>query len=47
LVDLRILNPPPQDLPPQLAKCLKESQEAMLKAWDQVHVPPRRGTTSQ
>ncbi|MGD2124241.1 MAG: DUF4160 domain-containing protein, partial [Gemmatimonadota bacterium] len=36
LVTLKVLNPPPHRLPPQLVRCIRKHQEEMLEAWDRV-----------
>ena len=38
LLDLVIMNPPPDEIPARLSKCLKEYQEQMLEAWDSVSI---------
>jgi hypothetical protein len=36
LVTLKVLDPPPHQLPPQLLRCIRKYQEEMLEAWDKV-----------
>jgi len=43
LFTLKILNPPPHELPPTLRKCLRESLEDLLEAWEKVHILPPGG----
>jgi hypothetical protein len=36
LYALEVRNPPPHHIPPSLRKCLRQLQEEMLQAWDDV-----------
>jgi len=38
IMTLEILNPPPHELTPNVRKCMKELQEVMLAAWDEVKI---------
>ncbi len=35
---LRVLNPPPDELPPRLRRALRKRQAELLEAWDEVIV---------
>lgn len=48
-VDLRtleVLNPPPHELPAKRRRGLQALQEELLRAWDDVTLPPPRGRRS-
>jgi hypothetical protein len=40
LLTLKILNPPPNDIPQKLSKALKQEHNELLKAWKKVKVIP-------
>ena len=40
LMNCEILNPPPNEVPPPLRRCLQENLAEMFEAWDNVRIMP-------